>query len=324
MLLSGRVFKLAKKATHFLSEGYRELGSVTWLRHFDDAIATAQRESKPILLLFQEVPGCSTCVNFGQDSLSHPLMVELIENSFVPLAIFNNIPGQDANVLARFGEPAWNNPVLYALDADGTPLLPKLSNRYDPIGLLDFLGATLRVRGASLPAFADLLRADLQVSEGLVRQATFATPCFWSGETSLAQHPSVLTTLAGWADGDEAVLANYDPEHPTAAGFSAFAEQEGFQLLGQTVFTVDKTPQYYLSKTLFAYLPLTPAQCTRINFAIPYEKSPQSYLSPQQQTWLEWPDLRSYSHANAYQADFKIQWHRLSGSFANLRSEVES
>lgn len=34
-----------------------ELGRVAWLRNFDAAHAAARKSGKPILLLFQEVPG---------------------------------------------------------------------------------------------------------------------------------------------------------------------------------------------------------------------------------------------------------------------------
>ena len=35
----------------------RELGKVKWLRNFDEAKKASARTGKPILLLFQEVPG---------------------------------------------------------------------------------------------------------------------------------------------------------------------------------------------------------------------------------------------------------------------------
>ena len=62
----------------------KELGKVTWLRDYDKAIALAKKEQKDVFILFQEVPGCSTCRNYGQNVLSNPLMVEAIENSFIP------------------------------------------------------------------------------------------------------------------------------------------------------------------------------------------------------------------------------------------------
>jgi len=38
-----------------------ELGKVSWMRNFDEGILKSKKENKPIFLLFQEVPGCSTC-----------------------------------------------------------------------------------------------------------------------------------------------------------------------------------------------------------------------------------------------------------------------
>ena len=67
-----------------------ELGKVDWLRDMDLAQKQAKEDNKPIFLLFQEVPGCSTCQRYGKQVLSHPLIVEAIETCFVPLAIHNN------------------------------------------------------------------------------------------------------------------------------------------------------------------------------------------------------------------------------------------
>jgi len=53
-----------------------ELGAVHWLRDIDVAVAQSKEKNKPILILFQEVPGCSTCRNYGKGALSHPLLVE--------------------------------------------------------------------------------------------------------------------------------------------------------------------------------------------------------------------------------------------------------
>ncbi|MDG1058474.1 MAG: thioredoxin family protein [Flavobacteriaceae bacterium] len=61
-------------------EQSEELGQVHWYRDYDKALAVAAKEDKDVLLLFQEVPGCSTCRNYGHNVLSHPLMVEAIES----------------------------------------------------------------------------------------------------------------------------------------------------------------------------------------------------------------------------------------------------
>jgi hypothetical protein len=104
-----------------------ELGNVHWLRSMYEAQARSKSECKPILILFQEIPGCITCRSYGSDVLSRPLIVEEIETYFVPLAIYNNRGGQDAEVLQRYNEPAWNNPVVKIVDEKGKDLVARLS-----------------------------------------------------------------------------------------------------------------------------------------------------------------------------------------------------
>lgn len=53
-----------------------ELGRVAWMRDFEAAAVEADRTGSPLLILFQEVPGCATCRNFGKGPLSHPLVVD--------------------------------------------------------------------------------------------------------------------------------------------------------------------------------------------------------------------------------------------------------
>ena len=78
-----------------------ELGDVNWNRSYKTAIAKAKILDKPIFILFQEVPGCATCRNYGNDLLTHPLVVEAIETHFVPLAIYNNKGGSDRDILRK-------------------------------------------------------------------------------------------------------------------------------------------------------------------------------------------------------------------------------
>ena len=98
-------------STTMISQGLQELGTVDWLRSYDDALKQSKQEDKPVLILFQEVPGCATCRNYGDNVLSHPLLVDVIEHYFVPLAIFNNKGGEDRKILSKYNEPTWNNPV---------------------------------------------------------------------------------------------------------------------------------------------------------------------------------------------------------------------
>ncbi|MFA6115254.1 MAG: VPGUxxT family thioredoxin-like (seleno)protein, type 2 [Sphingomonas sp.] len=290
---------------------HRELGDVAWLRDHDRALALAAKQNKPVLLLFQEVPGCSTCVGFGQDVLTHPLMVELITDRFVPVAIFNNHAGADAEVLRRYDEPSWNNPVVRVIGRDGAEPLPRFADRYDALGLQQWMVAVLEKLGEEIPGYFRLLGRDLLLENGLSKCATYTTPCFWSGETSLAQHPAIITTDAGWVDGEEAVRVHFDPRQVSHVDLDGYARGELFEPIEHGGFGLDREPQFYLRKTPARHLPLTPAQRTRINVAVPYRASIVELLSPQQSAWLADPRLTQSSGDETYRADIRESWKAL-------------
>ncbi|WP_262272540.1 VPGUxxT family thioredoxin-like (seleno)protein, type 2 [Microvirga yunnanensis] len=301
---------------------HRELGDIKWLRDHDRALALAADQGKPVLLLFQEVPGCSTCVRFGQDVLTHPLMVELIADRFVPVAIFNNHPGADAELLRRYNEPSWNNPVVRFQGPDGTELLSKLADRYDALALHEKITAVLKVLGDNVPGYFRLLGRDLLVEYGLSTCVTYRTPCFWSGETSLAQHPAVITTDAGWVDGEEVVQVRFDPREVSRSDLDAYARAEGFGPIESSGFELDREPQFYLRKNAARHLPLTPAQRTRINLAVPYRSSLPDLLSPQQSAWLANPQLQRSSGDEAYRQDIRQSWPSLLALLGPVGKEV--
>lgn len=108
----------------------QELGKVAWYRDFDQAIALSKKQSKPVFVLFQEVPGCLTCRNYGKGVLSNSVIVNTIEEYFIPLAIFNNKQGKDSEMLKRYGEPSWNNPVVRIINANGENLIRRITGDY--------------------------------------------------------------------------------------------------------------------------------------------------------------------------------------------------
>lgn len=310
---------MQKNGTSFRE--HRELGDVAWVRDHDLALAFAAEQEKPVLLLFQEVPGCSTCVRFGQDVLTHPLMVELIADRFVPIAIFNNHPGPDAEILRRYNEPSWNNPVVRFLGHDGTELLPKLSDRYDALGLHEKIIGVLEMLGEHVPEYFRLLGRDLLVEHGLSQSVTYTTPCFWSGETSLARHPAVITTDAGWVDGEEVVQVHFNPREVSRRDLDAFAEVEGFSPIESGGFELDGEPQFYLRKNSARHLPLTPAQRTRINLAVPYRNPLADILSPQQSAWLGDPRVAGSSGNETYRLDVRKSWPALVSQLGVIATE---
>ncbi|MEM7186864.1 MAG: thioredoxin family protein, partial [Bacteroidota bacterium] len=134
-----------------------ELGKVSWLRDYETALQLSKQEGKPVLILFQEVPGCATCRNYGHNVLSHPLMTEAIENEFIPLAIFNNKKGKDLEVLRKYREPTWNNPVVRIVDHKGDNIVPRLASDYSAKGLYKAMERALVGEGIPIPEYMIIL-----------------------------------------------------------------------------------------------------------------------------------------------------------------------
>ncbi|MCK5392593.1 MAG: thioredoxin family protein [Deltaproteobacteria bacterium] len=128
-----------------------ELGQVDWIRNFDEAAARANEQNKPLLVLFQEVPGCSTSSGYGNNVLSHPLIVEAIETLFVGVAIYNNHKGEDERVLNSFGEPSWNNPVVRIMTPERKELTSRLSGDYTTPGLVRAMITALENNNKTVP-----------------------------------------------------------------------------------------------------------------------------------------------------------------------------
>jgi hypothetical protein len=145
----------------------------------------------------------------------------------------------------------------------------------------------------------------------LSKTVTFTTPCFWSGETSLAQHPAVITTDAGWVRGEEVVQVQFDAREGGYAALAQFAREEGFGVIEGQTFALDNEPQFYLRKGTMRFLPLMPAQRTAINLALPYRQDANGLLSRRQQVWLHDPRLERASDGEMYRMDIRQGWARL-------------
>jgi len=283
----------------------RELGQVRWGRSLDAGLAESRKTGRPVLLLFQEIPGCATCVEFGAGPLSSPLLVDAIESEFVPVAVHNNRPGADAELLARFGEPACNFPVLRVLDAAGRDLLPRRDGIYGERGVADRLIAALAAAKRPVPGYLELAREEA----GEEREtAAFAMGCYWEGEAALGALEGVVATRAGFLDGEESVELSFDPRvisYPELVKRAAalkcatrvFARSEAQlgaarRLVGGRAVRSDETAraarrsdqEFYLGRSTLRFLPLTPLQATRVNASLGSGGDPARWLSPRQRT----------------------------------------
>lgn len=286
-----------------------ELGDVHWLRDYDQALQESKRLDKPVFILFQEIPGCSTCQNYGEKVLSHPLIVEAIEDLFVPLAIHNNKGGADREVLKKYGEPAWNNPVVRMVDARGENLVPRLNGDYSTLGVTERMIYALQRADHSVPVYLELLRDELNARQEGTRKATFSMYCFWTGERTYGQLDGVISTRPGFMEGREVVEVEYAPgvielneiidfgQRGSCADRIYTHEQEqtttasqimgGNKVSSTKSFREDREPKYYLSKTHYRAVPMTDLQATRANSLLGRGKSPDSVLSPRQIQYAE-------------------------------------
>lgn len=138
-----------------------EVGTVRWSRDFDGALEKSASTGRPVFALFQEVPGCDGCRQFGREVLSHPDIVRAVEELFVPLLIYNNRPGgRDAELLERYGEPAWNYQVVRFLDASGRDIIPRRDRVWSLEAVASRMAAALRSAGREVPRFLDRLRKE--------------------------------------------------------------------------------------------------------------------------------------------------------------------
>ena len=84
--------------------------------------------------------------------MSQPLLVEAIEDHFIPVVVYNNKP-EDSVTLKAFNEPSWNNPVVRFLDKDGKDIITRKSGVYSVSGLANRMIASLKAANRDVPAF---------------------------------------------------------------------------------------------------------------------------------------------------------------------------
>lgn len=281
-----------------------ELGAVQWSRNFEQSFAEAKKSSKPVFILFQEVPGCSTCRNYGNHVLSHPLIVEAIETLFEPIVVYNNKGGKDAEMLKYFKEPSWNNSVVRIVNEDRKDILPRLNGNYSAAGLVNYMLRSLDLYNQVAPRYLELLEEELTASMIGTERATVAMYCFWTGEGKLGNLNGVVATKAGFMGGQEVVQIDYDPSKinyeqliqeakQASCASHVYTENEEQQMTAKKIvgqnsvstkksFRLDREPKYYLSKTHYRYVPMTNLQAARANSLVGKGKSPNELLSPRQ------------------------------------------
>lgn len=281
-----------------------ELGTVHWHRDYAAAQQRAKTEGKPLLILFDEVPGCQTCVRYGQSVLSHPLLVEAAETAFVPVAVYNNVGGADRKVLNRYREPTWNNPVVRIVTANEKPLTSRLAGDYSQHGLAKAMRQSLQAAGRPVPSYLSHLEADL--APKYTARVVLSMYCFWSGEACLTGVSGVVSTRPGFMEGREVVEVTYDERATSLSEVLKAAKSRGCadhvfvkkddQLaVAKAVFKdrastsrsrfrySEKDDKYHLANSAWRYVPMTPRQAQVLNASLARGRAATDILSPRQQ-----------------------------------------
>lgn len=135
------------------------VGAVHWGRNLGHALKVSGETGRPVFVLFQEVPGCGGCQDFGRTVLSNPLVVEAVEDEFLPVLVYNNRGGKDQQLLDRFDEPAWNFQIVRFLDAKGRDIIPRKDHVWTTgelaVRMIEVLKAAQRPVAKYLQALAE-------------------------------------------------------------------------------------------------------------------------------------------------------------------------
>lgn len=282
-----------------------EVGDVNWSRDYTGALAESKSTGKPLFLLFQEVPGCLGCRNFGQNVLTHTLLVEAIEDEFIPVLVFNNkMTGMDGQLLKQFDEPSWNFQVIRFIDADGKDIIPRRDRVWDIGGVATRMIHALETVGRPVPPY--LQAVALEHDTESLELAALAMACFWTGEYKLGKIDGVTKTEAGWFDGREVTLVTYHTgtidlaslvEHAqkeecaqsvyvkTTAGFteSSFPVKQFDNNQYRTASQSDQKKQIQGWLKKHENIHLNPMQMTKVNGLMPEnQREALSWLSPRQ------------------------------------------
>jgi hypothetical protein len=298
-----------------------ELGKVDWKRNYDDAITRANNTEKPIFILFQEVPGCSNCTAYGNSTLSHPLIVEAIEDLYVPLAIYNNKGGHDREILDHFGEPSWNNPVVRIVDSKGTLLSNRISNFRSSAEVVKAMIDGLTKSGHNVPIYLELLREELTAQENGMEEIFLSMYCFWTGEKEIAKIEGVIGTEAGYMHDREVVKVSFAQNRTDLQQIANNAEKvkcadeiyvkspngrdNKVKKIGR--YRKDNQDKYYLLQSKYQTIPMTEYQKTKVNSAIGSGQNPEIYLSPRQIKLLNWKK----ANKNLISESFSKAWYSL-------------
>lgn len=252
----------------FAQQNPIEIGTVSWGRDLNLALQSSQKTGKSVFLLFQEVPGCKGCRDFGREVLSDPTLVPIIQDHFEPVVVYNNRGGEHERIRKQFKEPAWNYQVIRFLDDQGRDIIPRKDRVWSTPALSHRMIQVLEKKHRPVPQELLTLAG---LKSGATATAAFSQYCFWTGERKLGAIEGVLVTEAGFVGHREVTKVTYDP---SVISYKELKKQAESLRCASTSY--ESLPEKYRSApahdqkkqiqgTPFAKLSLTPEQATKVN-----------------------------------------------------------
>ena len=257
-----------------------EVGIVSWHRDFEKSLVESKNTNKPILALFQEVPGCHGCKSFGKEVLSNKKLAKKIEDNFIPVLIYNNRGGKDSQILKRYKEPAWNFQVIRFLDHNGDDILPRRDKVWSLEETDQRIDKALNVFNSK--KISKTNNSNNNTSNTNLEQIAFAQHCFWTGEMELGGIEGVKKTEAGFYNGHEVTKVWFDKNKIDKAGLNKKAKSLG---VASKTYAVDQTfenkyrkapksdQKRQLRGTQFENAKLSDFQATKINAFVRKDRS---------------------------------------------------
>ena len=88
------------------------------------------------------------------------------------MVIRNNVPGYEKEILERFDEPTWNNPVMRFVDGKGADVIPRKDRVWTTAGVLERMQESLVAARRDVPVW--LRTTAHETASGDVETALFA------------------------------------------------------------------------------------------------------------------------------------------------------
>ncbi len=269
---------------------------VSWLQDLEQAKQVSEKTGKPMFVHFV---ANETDKHLGEQLRTSPLLVECIEQCFVPVSLEIS----DSALAKKLDLQNAKSPIVRFLKTDESIIGEKNAELATNAALLDRLTDVLTVVGVAVPKFVAFAKPP---SSGSTETAEFAMHCYWEGEAKLGSVAGVYSTRSGWRDGLEVVQLSYSPQvvdyqtllkmaqsFDCASKVFAHTDKQfevaqklvghkAAKAIGPMRDAKSSDQKYYLAHTNWKHLPLTELQATKLNAAAKFKKSAAGILSPRQ------------------------------------------